>query len=136
MIELQSTPQLQRINKILKAQIVLSIVAGTTTSGCSIQSISATVPDNSLKVVIIRHGEKPQNGNNLSCKGQNRALQLPELLSKKSLKPDHTYVPSLRLGTSKTHARIFQAMIPSTIKYNLRINSELDGKDHAKITIH
>ncbi len=63
-------------------------------------------------------------------------LQLASMLSKKSLKPDHTYVPSLRLGTSTTHARMFQAMIPSAIKYNLRINSELDGKDHAKITIH
>ncbi len=65
-----------------------------------------------------------------------RTLQLASMLSKESLKPDHTYVPSLRLGTSTTHSRMFQAMIPSAIKYNLRINSELDGKDHAKITIH
>jgi hypothetical protein len=39
--------------------------------------------DNSLKVVIIRHGEKPETGDNLSCQGENRALQLPAVLYKK-----------------------------------------------------
>ena len=31
-------------------------------------------PSNNLKVVIIRHGEKPKDGDNLSCQGQSRAV--------------------------------------------------------------
>jgi hypothetical protein len=28
-------------------------------------------PDKALKIVIIRHGEKPESGDNLSCQGYN-----------------------------------------------------------------
>ena len=32
------------------------------------------------KVIIIRHGEKPDEGDNLSCQGFNRAFQLADVL--------------------------------------------------------
>ena len=86
-----------------------------------------------LKVVIIRHGEKPKSGDNLSCQGQNRALQLPAVLFRKFKKPDYTYVPALKLGKSTNHARMFQTVAPLAIKYNLKLNSEFAESDVSSI---
>ena len=87
-------------------------------------------PEKNLKVVIIRHGEKPADksdgGDNLSCQGQNRALQLPAVLIKKIGKPDYTYVPALKLDKNTAHSRMFQTVTPFAVKYNLTINSKYD----------
>ena len=49
--------------------------------GLAKNTTNKNLPDKNLKVVIIRHGEKSADksdgGDNLSCQGQNRALQLP-----------------------------------------------------------
>lgn len=82
-----------------------------------------------LKVVIIRHGEKPADGDNLSCQGQNRAMQLPAVLAKKIGKPDYTYVPALSLEKNTAHSRMFQTITPFAVKYNLIINSKYDEKN-------
>ena len=120
----------------MNKQILLSIVVGITISAISFQSVGGTVQDNNLKVVIIRHGEKPETGENLSCQGENRALQLPAVLYQKFNKPDHTYVPALRLGKSTTHARMFQTVTPFAIKHNLRINSKFNETDDNGIADH
>ncbi len=90
-------------------------------------------PDDKLKVVIIRHGEKPADGDNLSCQGENRALQLPALLVKKFGKPDDIYVPSLKSDDATKHSRMFQTASPLAIKYNIGINSKYSAKDEDKI---
>ena len=120
----------------MKKQILLSIFVGFTIFAISFQSVGETILDNNLKVVIIRHGEKPETGDNLSCQGENRALQLAAVLYQKFKKPEHTYVPSLSLGKSTTHARMFQTVTPFAIKYNLRINSKFDEKDDKGIADH
>ena len=43
---------------------------------------AAPAPEPPLRVVIIRHGEKPEEGDNLSCAGLNRALALPAVLAR------------------------------------------------------
>lgn len=91
-------------------------------------------PDSSLKVVIIRHGEKPDSGDNLSCMGFNRALQLPGVIYKKHIVPEYTYVPSVGIGSSTRHARMFQTVIPLTVKYNLTVNSKFAVKDYKKVS--
>lgn len=118
--------------------ILLPVLAVVVVSAISFDCVGETDNslDNSLKVVIIRHGEKPETGDNLSCQGENRALQLPAVLYQKFNKPDHTYVPSLGLGKSTTHARMFQTVTPFAIKYNLTVNSEFDEKDYLKIADH
>jgi hypothetical protein len=83
------------------------------------------------KVVIIRHGEKPEFGDNLSCQGENRALQLPAVLHQKFGKPDYTYVPALKLGKSTNHARMFQTVVPFAVKYDLTLNSKFAESDVA-----
>ena len=91
------------------------------------------LPDKNLKVVIIRHGEKPaeqsDSGDNLSCQGQNRAMQLPAVLTKKFGKPDYTYVPALKLDKNTTHSRMFQTVTPLAVKYDLTINSKYDESE-------
>jgi len=61
-----------------------------------------------LKVVIIRHGEKPKNGDNLNCTGLSRALKLPPVLDTVTGKPDYTYVPTINTGKKTSNVRMFQ----------------------------
>src|SRR5580693_4787217 len=84
-----------------------------------------------LRVVIIRHAEKPLNGDNLSCQGLNRSLKLPAVLVSKFGIPGYTYTPSLGLGVSTKYARMFQTVIPLAVKYNLVINSRFKERDSA-----
>jgi hypothetical protein len=91
-------------------------------------------PSNKLKVVIIRHGEKSNGGDNLSCQGQNRALQLAAVLHEKLNIPDEIYVPSLKSDDSTKHSRMFQTISPFAIKYNLPINSKYSADENDKIS--
>jgi hypothetical protein len=91
-------------------------------------------PSNNLKVVIIRHGEKPKDGDNLSCQGQNRALQLAAVLHAKLNIPDAIYVPALKSDDETKHSRMFQTISPFVIKYNLPINSKYSADENEKIT--
>ena len=90
-------------------------------------------PDNKLKVVIIRHGEKPKDGDNLSCQGQNRALQLAAVLHHKLNLPKYIYVPALKSDDSTKHSRMFQTISPFAIKYNIAINSKYSADENEKI---
>ena len=112
---------------------LLVIVTGIFISSLSFSCIGGNTPDTKLKVVIIRHGEKPETGDNLSCQGESRALQLASVLYQKFNKPDYSYVPSLALGKSITHARMFQTITPFAVKYNLTINGKFDTNDYSDI---
>jgi len=48
--------------------LMLLIACGSFTTG------SCQNAGGGLKIVIIRHGEKPDNGDNLNCQGLNRAM--------------------------------------------------------------
>ena len=80
-------------------------------------------------VIIIRHGEKPANGDNLDCKGLNRALGLPRSLSSKFSIPLYTYAAAISTGSSTTHARMFELVTPFAVKYNLTVNTKHEEKD-------
>lgn len=118
----------------MKKHFLLCVLTGIVISCISFSCVAENVADNSLKIVIIRHGEKPEIGDNLSCEGENRALQLPSVLYQKFNKPDYVYVPSLELGKSITHARMFQTVTPFAVKYNLTVNGKFDAHDYAKIS--
>ena len=79
-----------------------------------------------LQLVIIRHGEKPTEGDNLSEAGLARALALPDVLNKLLPRPPHfTYVPCI--GTDKeetTRVRMMQTVLPYAVQHNLTINSD------------
>jgi hypothetical protein len=86
-----------------------------------------------LRVVIIRHAEKPPKGDNLTCQGLNRSLKLPGLLYSRFGIPAYTYIPSVGKGKSTKHSRMFQTIIPMAVKYNLVINSKYDENDSAEL---
>lgn len=97
----------------------------------TIKEVSAQTEN--LKVVFIRHAEKPEKGDNLTCQGLNRALQLPTVLYAKYGLPSSLFAPGLGLGEATKHARMFQTIAPFAIKYNLSINTSHAEKDSALI---
>ncbi len=83
------------------------------------------------RVIIIRHGEKPASGDNLSCPGLNRSLLLPAVLDKKIGAITAIFVPSLKNAHSTGNARMYQTVVPYAIRHNLAINSKYDVDDVA-----
>ena len=113
--------------------VVLSLVVSLLPA-CDGLTDKQDSPDSNLKVVIIRHGEKPASGgDNLSCQGQNRATKLPEIITQKFGKPDYIYVPALKSDKSTAHSRMFQTATPLAIKYDIAINSKYSETDYADI---
>ena len=78
------------------------------------------------KIILIRHAEKPQEGNNLSCMGLNRALQLADVISNKFGKVNSILVPALNNGKSTNQARMFQTITPYAVKENMDINTKFN----------
>lgn len=81
-----------------------------------------------LKIVLIRHGEKPDKGDNLTCAGFNRSLKLVEVLHQKFGIPNYLYVPAMSAGNKTKHARMFQTITPFAVKYNLAVNNTFEEK--------
>ena len=109
------------IEKILGV-IVLAVIS----YNCGSQPVSNSTIK---KVVIIRHAEKPDKGDNLSCSGFNRALALPAVLYSKYKLPEHIFVPDVKSGKSTNRSRMYQTIVPFAIKYNLDIDTRYDADD-------
>lgn len=122
-----------RLKLLLCALLACIVVSITACDGAAKNSPDKNLPDNNLKVVIIRHAEKPadktEGGDNLSCQGQNRALQLATVLYQKIGKPDYAYVPALKMDKNTAHSRMFQTVTPFAVKYDLTINSKYDESE-------
>jgi hypothetical protein len=84
-----------------------------------------------LKIVLIRHAEKPDAGDNLTCKGLNRSLALPGVLFPRFGRPDYTFVAKISAGSSTGHVRMLQTIVPFAVKYDLSITSKFDEDDVA-----
>ena len=95
--------------------------------------LNAQKLNDDLRIIFIRHGEKPKTGDNLNCQGLNRAMALPAVITGKFGIPAYCYVPSLGLDSSTKHARMFQTVTPLAVKYGLKINSSFGTKDSAGI---
>ena len=89
-----------------------------------------------LKIVLIRHAEKPKNGDNLDCMGLNRSLQLPAVLyAAFSDMPRHRHVPAMACGESSTkHCQgCSRRSSLSAVKYNLKLTSHFEEGDSTGI---
>ncbi len=109
------------IKSLLTACTIIFLI-----TGCSAQTKNAS---GLQKVVIIRHAEKPDKGDNLSCQGFNRSMQLPALLYNKFNVPDKVFVPSVDNGKSASQLRMLETVTPFAVKYNLKIDSKFDVDD-------
>ena len=90
---------------------------------------TVSAQDTQLRIILIRHAEKPQKGDNLTCQGLNRSLELPQLLYTRFGLPAATYIPAMALGDSTKHSRMFQTIIPFAVKYNLALTSKFMEDD-------
>lgn len=95
------------------------------------QSLPDSIP---LRILIIRHGEKPDSGYNLNCKGWNRAIALPNAIIPQFGIPDLIYVPNMTTGKKTKTVRMYQTVIPMAIKYNLLVNSKYEETDSLEIS--
>ena len=97
--------------------------------GCTCCALSACSQSSTLKVVIVRHGEKDEVSGNLSCQGLHRALQLPTVLNRKFGRPAYIYVPTVTSGKSTGHARMLQTATPLAVQNSLPVNSKYAESD-------
>jgi len=116
--------------KLIIGITCLLISLGIATASCG-QSKSGKTND--LRVVLIRHGEKPEDGDNLSCSGLNRALKLPEVIKNKYGIPDYIYVPAPGTGKKTKNCRMLQTATPLAVKYNLNINTNYNVDEADKL---
>ncbi|WPU93473.1 histidine phosphatase family protein [Mucilaginibacter sabulilitoris] len=98
-------------------------------------AVDALAQGKNLRLIFIRHAEKPDDGDNLSCMGLNRAMKLPEVLKAKFGVPSYVYVPALHLGKSTPRGRMFQTVSPFAIKYNLTVNSSFEEENAAGLAV-
>lgn len=111
-------------------KIILYAFTSLTVALVSIYCSSSQQNANGLqRVVIIRHGEKPESGDNLSCQGLNRALALPDVLHQKIGVPGAIFVPAINMGKKTRVARMYQTIIPFAVKYGVEINTKYDVDD-------
>ncbi|HEY4147572.1 MAG TPA: histidine phosphatase family protein [Chitinophagaceae bacterium] len=108
--------------------LLLAVCLGAIATVTNAQAVS-----DKLEIVIIRHGEKPVKGDNLTCQGLNRSLMLPKVLYKKFGIPAYIYVPALLDSVTTLHARMFQTVTPFAVRYNLTIDSRFGGKEYDAI---
>lgn len=106
-------------------KILIAVVIVFNAGECTSQTNNTGVQ----KVVIIRHGEKNDQGDNLSCKGLNRSLLLPAVLYNKYKLPDKIFVPSVNNGKSASQLRMLETITPFAIKYNINIDTKYDVDD-------
>lgn len=86
----------------------------------TIPSITQALPAGTpLKVIIVRHGEKPAKGHELSCQGKNRAAALPEVLYQKFGKPAYIFVPDKHSQKKTIASRMYQTALPFASRYNI-----------------
>jgi hypothetical protein len=90
-------------------------------------------PDIKLKVVIIRHGEKPTIGDNLCPKGLDRANLLPPVLNKIVGIPDYTYIPQINTGKATRSIRMLETITPFAVEHSLVLNSDFKNDEVNKV---
>ena len=88
-------------------------------------------------IVLIRHGEKPPGGlGQLTCKGLNRALALPDLLVKRYGTPDFIYAPNPSVQVKDGHdqptfsyVRPLATIEPTAIRLGMPVNTQIGYSD-------
>jgi hypothetical protein len=124
---------------IYKITLFICIVFCSTLapSDAQTESQSALPQANVETIVCIRHGEKPLLGlGQLTCKGLNRALALPQVLSAKFGRPSFIFAPdpnqvSNDLGGQYCYVRPLATIEPAAIEYGLPVNTHFGYKDTA-----
>ena len=122
---------------ISRISIFFCAVVGSTLANSDAQTEgqSAMQQGKVETIVCIRHGEKPLLGlGQLTCKGLNRALALPQVLLAKFGKPSFIFAPDPNqvtkdLGGEYCYVRPLATIEPAAIEYGLPVNTHFGFKD-------
>lgn len=91
-------------------------------------------------IVIVRHGEKPENGlGQLNCQGLNRALKLPKVLISKYGTPNLILAPNPSIlkkdkGVEFAYIRPLATIEPTAIKLSMPVNVTYSFEDYKSVT--
>lgn len=86
-------------------------------------------------IVFVRHGEKPANGSGqLTCKGLNRALALPDVLIPRYGKPDSIFSSAPKENKIGSSLRPLTTITPTAIRLSLPINLNYHATDISGLT--
>jgi hypothetical protein len=113
--------------------IVAALMLVTAASGCksSQEPATAQLGESTETIMVLRHGEKPASGlGQLSCRGLNRALALPDLLIGRYGKPNAVYVPNPSdqvkdHGALYSYVRPLATLEPTAIRAGIPINAQI-----------
>ena len=121
------------MNKILMVLVLARLVMPLCARA---QTNAPAVADQTVETIVcIRHGEKPPDGlGQLTCRGLNRALALPDVLLKKFGAPGFIFAPN---PTEKVHdkggtynyVRPLATIEPTAIRCGLPVNTEFGFTD-------
>lgn len=85
-------------------------------------------------LVFIRHGEKPDNeSGQLTCKGLNRSLALPDVLINQFGEPDALFAAAPKQSKLGHSLRSLQTLSPLAIKMSLPIHLNYHAKEIKKL---
>lgn len=110
-----------------KVLLVLSVLGLTISTHA--QTATPATGQTTETIVCIRHGEKPPGGlGQLTCRGLNRALALPEVLLKKFGTPQFIFAPNPEHKVDGNpgyyYIRPLMTIEPTAIRCGLPVNTE------------
>ncbi|CAI1922226.1 Uncharacterised protein [Serratia quinivorans] len=83
-------------------------------------------------LIFVRHGEKPANNSGqLTCKGLNRALALPEVLLNRYGKPDFIFAAGPKEDKTGSSLRALSTIMPTAVRVGLPIGIQFHAYDIA-----
>lgn len=83
-------------------------------------------------LIFVRHGEKPTNSSGqLTCKGLNRALALPDVLLNRYGKPDFIFAAGPKENKTGSSLRALSTIMPTAVRVGLPIGIQFHADDIA-----
>ena len=83
-------------------------------------------------LIFVRHGEKPaDNSGQLTCRGLNRALALPDVLLKRYGKPDFIFAAGPKENKLGSSLRALSTIMPTAVRAGLPIGIQFHADDVA-----
>jgi broad specificity phosphatase PhoE len=83
-------------------------------------------------LIFVRHGEKPaDNSGQLTCKGLNRALALPDVLLNRYGKPDFIFAAGPKENKTGSSLRALSTIMPTAVRVGLPIGLQFHANDIA-----
>ncbi|QGH61496.1 histidine phosphatase family protein [Serratia proteamaculans] len=81
-------------------------------------------------LIFVRHGEKPANNSGqLTCKGLNRALALPDVLLNRYGKPDFIFAAGPKENKLGSSLRALSTIMPTAVRVGLPIGIQFHADD-------